>query len=188
MRFVLLTLVVCLGAGCTPTEPPPPPVTPMLDDLSTWTVPEVVQDASQTSKEPRPAPRESPPTPAEKVYPYVTGSTYTVPVSVGFPLDIVFGKGEQVHNATDGDRAPQTEGQTRRGKSGRRVPSRVGGSLSGIGNWSRHGRVAGTGCLQGAVFLSRARGAYGVGGRDSALRRAQHRVESAFLVERKGRV
>ena len=112
MRVFPSLLVVCLLAGCQPGEPPVPPVPPPPEDLATWTVPEVVQPAPLPVTPP-PAP-EAKPTPAEKVYPYVPGETYRVPVSVGFPLDIVFGRGEQVHNVTDGDRAPQVEGQTRR--------------------------------------------------------------------------
>ena len=37
-----LMLGVCLVAGCQ-GEPPPPPVVPMVEDLSTWSVPELVQ-------------------------------------------------------------------------------------------------------------------------------------------------
>ena len=37
-----LMLGVCLVAGCQ-SEPPPPPVVPMVEDLSTWSVPELVQ-------------------------------------------------------------------------------------------------------------------------------------------------
>jgi type IV secretion system protein VirB9 len=74
--------------------------------------------------------KEAPPTAAEKVYPYAPGGTYTVPVSVGFPLDIVFGRGEQIHNVTDGDRAPQAEGQTRRWE--------VRQGVEGLGATQRH--------------------------------------------------
>ena len=38
-----LVLGVCLVAGCQTGEPPPPPVVPMVEDLSTWSVPELVQ-------------------------------------------------------------------------------------------------------------------------------------------------
>jgi type IV secretion system protein VirB9 len=53
-----------------------------------------------------------------------------VPVRLGFPLDIVFGRGEQVHNVTDGDRAPQVEGQTRRWE--------VRQGIEGLGDAQRH--------------------------------------------------
>jgi type IV secretory pathway VirB9-like protein len=41
-----------------------------------------------------------------------------VPVGIGFPLDIVFSRGEQVLTFTDGDRAPQADGQSRRWQVG----------------------------------------------------------------------
>jgi type IV secretion system protein TrbG len=101
-----LTLLVCLIAGCTLGGPPAePPVPPAPEDLSTWTVPELVPEAPLPPPQ-RSLPPATPPTAAEKVYAYVPGNIYTVPVSIGFPLDIQFGRGEQVHNVTDGDRAP----------------------------------------------------------------------------------
>jgi type IV secretion system protein VirB9 len=51
-------------------------------------------------------------------------------VSLGFPLDIVFDQGEQVHNVTDGDRAPQGEGQARRWE--------VRQGVEGLGDMQRH--------------------------------------------------
>ncbi|HSX82583.1 MAG TPA: TrbG/VirB9 family P-type conjugative transfer protein [Candidatus Saccharimonadia bacterium] len=109
-----LTLVVCLLAGCAAQRPVLPDVPTIPDDLSTWGVPAMVQA-------PRPpimptlavSVKETPPLPTEKVYAYEKGGAYLAPVSVGFPLDIVFARGEQVHNVTDGDRAPQVEGQAR---------------------------------------------------------------------------
>jgi type IV secretion system protein TrbG len=74
--------------------------------------------------------KEVPPTPAERVYTYAPGGTYAVPVSIGFPLDIVFGRGEQVHGVTDGDRAPQAEGQPRRWE--------VRQGVEGLGDNQRH--------------------------------------------------
>ena len=134
MRVLPSLLLLCLFAGCTlggePPAPPVPPAPPMVDDLSTWTVPEMVQEAPRMPQEPRPALKELPPTPAEKVYAYTPGASYAVPVSVGFPLDIVFGRGEQVRTVTDGDRAPQTEGQTRRWE--------VRQGASGAGDSERH--------------------------------------------------
>lgn len=113
LAVALLSLVLALGVGCTEEAPPPPYVPPPPEDLSTWTVPEVVGHPERP--EPMPiAVKEAPPTPAEKVYAYTQGGTYLAPVSVGVPLDIVFGKGEQIHTVTDGDRAPQGEGQARR--------------------------------------------------------------------------
>jgi len=110
---VLGVLVLCLLTGCA--EPPPPPlVPPPPEDLSLWSVPEVVSPAPvQAAAEASPV-KEVPPTPAEKVYTYTRGGTYLAPVSLGFPLDIVFGPGEQVHTLTDGDRTPQEEGKARK--------------------------------------------------------------------------
>lgn len=116
MRLVPTVLGVCLLTSCTLGEPPPaPPVAPMPEDLSTWTVPEMLPDTVQQ----RPLPQrlivpEPPPTPAERVYTYAPGKTYAVPVAIGFPLDIVLGRGELVHNVTDGDRSPQGDTHTRR--------------------------------------------------------------------------
>ena len=57
-------------------------------------------------------PREAPP--AEQVYAFVPGTTFTVPVPVGWPLDIVLERGEQVRNMVGGDRAPAEASQTPR--------------------------------------------------------------------------
>ena len=131
MRVVSLMLVVCL-VGCTMGQPPPePPVPPMPDDLSTWSVPDMVQESPPVQPKPHVQwVKDNPPTPAEKIYAYAPGGTYTVPVSIGFPLDIVFGKGEHVHNVTDGDRAPQADGQTRRWE--------VRQGVEGLGEAQRH--------------------------------------------------
>ena len=110
--FRALTLVVCLVAGCTLGEPPPPPTAPPgPEDLSTWGTPELVPDSLAPSR-PRVVPQgDHKPTPAEKVYVYTPGGTYAVPVGLGAPLDIQFMPGEEVHNAVDSDRHPITEGQ-----------------------------------------------------------------------------
>jgi type IV secretion system protein TrbG len=129
MRALLSLLLVCLLVGCQAGDPPVPPVPPPPEDLSTWTVPEVVHHAPP-QPDPVLAKKEAPPTAAEKVYAYTAGETYTVPVSVGFPLDIVFRRGEQVHNITDGDRTPQAEGQTRRWE--------VRQGVEGVGEAQRH--------------------------------------------------
>jgi type IV secretion system protein TrbG len=105
---VLVVLVLCLLAGCA--EPPPPPlVPPPPEDLSTWTVPEVVSPAPVSAATEASPAKEVPPTSAEKVYAYTRGGTYLAPVSLGFPLDIVFGPGEEVHTLTDGDRTSQDD-------------------------------------------------------------------------------
>jgi type IV secretion system protein TrbG len=50
----------------------------------------------------------------EKVYPYTPGTTFQVTVPVGWPLDIVLERGEQVRNLVGGDRAPAEANQTAR--------------------------------------------------------------------------
>src|SRR5215472_536914 len=102
MRYVVV-LMLLLALGCV-HEAPPAPVPPPPEDLSTWTVPEVVQPPAPLPTAP-PLVQEKP-TAAEKVYAYTPGTPYTVPVPVGWPLDIVLERGEQVHNIVGGDRAP----------------------------------------------------------------------------------
>jgi len=107
-----LLLGLCFLAGCQPGEPPPPPVAPMAEDLSTWSVPELVQPERH-----RPVSHVSakvPAGPAEKVYDYAPGVAVEVPVALGAPLDIVLEVGEQVRQIVDGDRAPAEPGQARR--------------------------------------------------------------------------
>jgi type IV secretory pathway VirB9-like protein len=108
--FVLL-LVTCLAAGCDQhTEAPPVPPPP--ENLSTWTVPELVQPPAVP---PKPvAPVEEKPGAAEKVYDFVPGTTYTAQVPLGGPLDIVLERGEAVRNIVGGDRAPTETGQAPR--------------------------------------------------------------------------
>ena len=105
--FVLL-LVACLAAGCDQhTEAPPVPPPP--ENLSTWTVPELVQPPAVP---PKPvAPVEEKPGAAEKVYDFVPGTTNTAQVPLGGPLDIVLERGEAVRNIVGGDRAPMDTAQ-----------------------------------------------------------------------------
>ncbi len=102
--LVIVVLALGCAVGCAPHEEAPPLLPPPPEDLSTWAVPELVQPFSPAP--PAPAPMEEKPTAAEKVYPYTPGTPYTVPVPVGWPLDIVLERGEQVHNIVGGDRAP----------------------------------------------------------------------------------
>src|SRR5712691_959235 len=103
MRWCLLVLVgTVLLVGCqhqdeVPSIPPPP------EDLSTWTVPELVQPPATVL---RGAPAAEKATAAEKVYPFTPGTPYSITVPVGWPLDIVLEPGEQIHNIVGGDRAP----------------------------------------------------------------------------------
>jgi len=111
------TLAVALSsllvvAGCAPKQPPVEQVPPYPEDLSQWQVPALVQPAK------RPGPlapvAEHKPTAAEKVYDYAPGETYTATVSVGFPLDIIFERGEVVRSQAGGDPEPVEQGQERK--------------------------------------------------------------------------
>ena len=112
MQYWSLILGVCLVAGCQ-GEPPPPPVVPMVEDLSTWSVPELVQPERRASASPQRVAK-VPAGAAEKVYDYAPGVAVEVPVALGQPLDIVLEAGEQVRQIVDGDRAPAEQGQARR--------------------------------------------------------------------------
>jgi type IV secretion system protein VirB9 len=89
-----------------------PPTLPPPEDLSTWTVPELVQPEQPVPVATKPAPL--PVGAAEKVYDYKPGVAVQAPVAIGMPLDIVLEEGEQVRQIVDGDRAPAEQGQTRR--------------------------------------------------------------------------
>lgn len=107
MRWLVLLIVPLVSVlGCAPHEaaPPLPPAPP--EDLSTWTVPELVQPPASPPH--ASALVDEKPTAAEKVYTFAPGTPYTVLVPVGWPLDIVLERGEQVHNIVGGDRAPET--------------------------------------------------------------------------------
>ena len=85
----------------------------MVEDLSTWSVPELVQPERRASASP-PRVAKVPAGAAEKVYDYAPGVAVEVPVALGQPLDIVLEAGEQVRQIVDGDRAPAEQGQARR--------------------------------------------------------------------------
>jgi type IV secretory pathway VirB9-like protein len=105
--------LVCLLAllGCEPT-PEVPTIPPPPEDLSTWTVPELVQPVAPGPHSPAAA--EDKATSAEKVYDFTPGTTYPALVTVGVPLDIVLERGEQVRNIVGGTVAPAAEGQAPR--------------------------------------------------------------------------
>src|SRR5215510_15077605 len=94
----------CEHAAKLPVVPPPP------EDLSTWSVPELVQPPAP----PPPAATDEKATAGEKVYTFTPGSTYLAPVAMQWPLDIVLERGEQVRNIVGGDRAPAEGTQTPR--------------------------------------------------------------------------
>ena len=114
MFWGLIVLVGILLVGCHKDETLPP-VPPPPEDLSTWSVPALVQPPAEP-----PAvmaviePHEAKPTPAEKVYPYAPGTTFAVQVSTSTPLDLVFEHGEDIRNIVGGDRAPAESQQAAR--------------------------------------------------------------------------
>lgn len=97
-----------LWVGCAAHEDPLPPVPPPLEDLSTWASPTLVQPLVPAPPVPQ-APKEKL-TSAEQVFDYAPGVIFSLPVSIGAPLDIVLQKGEQIRNIIGGDR--QAEGAT----------------------------------------------------------------------------
>src|SRR2546422_744640 len=93
--FSALILLSMLG-GCTAKEEPLPPVPPPPEDLSTWSVPTLVQLPPPPAPEPM-APTDKA-TAAEQVLDFAPGTTFTLHVSIGAPLDMVLARGEQVRN------------------------------------------------------------------------------------------
>ena len=105
--LLLLCGVLALLLGCTQEPPPLPPVPNAPEDLSTWSVPELVQPPAPLP-EPVPEPvasKEKQPS-AEHIFAYAPDKTFSLTVPVGAPLDIVFQRGEQVRNIIGSDRTP----------------------------------------------------------------------------------
>ena len=77
-----LSVLLCLALlwGCTKEEPPPP-VPPPPEDLSTWTVPELVQPLRPP--DPVVPVVEDKPNPAEKVYEFAPGGPIRRPSRSG---------------------------------------------------------------------------------------------------------
>src|SRR5438093_5160908 len=112
-RFILLLLLLMCLCGCHNKEEPLPPVPAPPEDLSTWSVPELVQPPPPEPPPPAPAPPEKV-TPAEQVLDFTSGTTFSLTVPVDAPLDIILHQGEQVRNIIGGDRAPVEPNQTTR--------------------------------------------------------------------------
>jgi type IV secretory pathway VirB9-like protein len=108
-HWTLLALAAVLCWGCTQEAPPLEATPPPPEDLSTWSLPALVQQSSPLPR--TPALVEHKPTAAEKLYDFVPGSTYLAPVSVGFPLDILFERGEEIRNYFGGDPELLEQGQ-----------------------------------------------------------------------------
>jgi len=66
MRWWVVVLLIGL-LGCTQEAPVPPPVPAAPDDLSTWSVPQLVQPPPEAVV-PATSTPEAKPTPAEQVY------------------------------------------------------------------------------------------------------------------------
>lgn len=112
MKISCGILLLIFLFGCSHDAPPPPPVPPAPENLSTWTLPELIQPPPETPV-PTPAAPEKP-TPAEQVLDFTPGTTFSLTVPVGAPLDIVMQRGEEVRNVIGGDRAPVEANQTTR--------------------------------------------------------------------------
>ena len=108
LGFILMLLLL----GCHHEEPLPP-VPPPPEDLSTWTLPELVQPPPVLEEHPRPVTPEKP-NPAEQVLDFTPGTMYTLTVGMAAPLDVVLGQGEQVRNIVGGERTPTETNQTAR--------------------------------------------------------------------------
>jgi type IV secretion system protein VirB9 len=111
MRRAWLCLILVLLVGCEHADPLPP-VPPPPEDLSTWSVPELVQPpAPALDVPPVPLVGKEKPIPGEKVYDFTAGTTFAVTVAVPVPLDVMLEPGEQVQNIVGGDRAPAEANQ-----------------------------------------------------------------------------
>jgi type IV secretory pathway VirB9-like protein len=108
--YHLLPLFLLLLSGCTQEAEPPPTVPPPPEDLSTWTVPELVQPESMKPHSQAVSLAKLPAGVSEKVYAYKPGIAVDVPVAVGVPLDIILEPGEKVRGIVDGDRTPVQQG------------------------------------------------------------------------------
>jgi hypothetical protein len=110
-RWTLLALALstALFWGCTQEAPPPEATPPPPEDLSTWSAPALVQQGAPLRQ--TLVSEEHKPTSAEKLYDFAPGGTYLAPVMVGFPLDILFERGEEIRNYSGGDPELLEQGQ-----------------------------------------------------------------------------
>ena len=128
MRLAILALLLLVALGCS-HEQPLPPVPPPPEDLSSWSLPELVQAPEPEAEAPKP-PKEPQPTPAEKIFDFAPGQTFDLTVSVNAPLDIVMGAHEEIRNIIGGDRSPVEANQTTRWE--------VKEGAAGLGETFRH--------------------------------------------------
>ena len=132
-----LALCVALCWGCTQEAPPPEATPPSPEDLSTWSLPALVQ--SERPRLQTPTAEDHKPTSAEKRYDFAPGGTYLAPVMVGFPLDILLERGEEIRNYSGGDPELLEQGQQAnrwRSSRARRAAMRRCGRISFCGRRS----------------------------------------------------
>src|SRR6266404_1942540 len=99
-RWSLMLLLLAL-LGCEHQEPLPP-MAPPPEDLSTWTVPELVQPLTPPASEVVSTIGKEKASAGEHIYDYTPSTTYTVSVATSVPLDLLFEPGEQVRNIIGG--------------------------------------------------------------------------------------
>jgi type IV secretory pathway VirB9-like protein len=124
MRFLPLMLVVCLLAlnSCQKGPPPEPEAEPPAEDLSQWTLPELVEPEPRRPFPEAPWPR--PASAAEKVYDFAPGGVYKVDVSIEAPLDIILEPGEKVRDLLGRDPKPIIVPPDQTHAQGQQAPSR----------------------------------------------------------------
>src|SRR5437773_8248690 len=93
MTCWLVVLLLLMMLGCAHHEPPPP-VPPPPEDLSTWSVPELVQPPPPAPPPVPPGVEKDKPTAAERVYDFLPGTTFTVSIATAVPLDLLLEPGE----------------------------------------------------------------------------------------------
>src|ERR1700704_290116 len=102
MKRWSLALILVALLGCEHQEPLPPVPAPP-EDLSTWSVPELVQPETQPAPEALPPAAKEKASAGEHIHDYSPSATYTVTVATSVPLDILLEPGEQVRNVIGGD-------------------------------------------------------------------------------------